>query len=66
MKKGLKKQRDRVIPAFATEAEEADWWCKNRNRHGTELCAAVKNGQATVLTEQKLRERIAANTPSSK
>ena len=60
MKKDLKKQSVRIIPAFATEAEEADWWYKNRNRHGKQLRAAVKSGQATPLTKQKLRERIAA------
>ena len=66
MKKNIKRQRDRVIPAFATEAEEADWWYKNRNRHGKELLTAVKSGQATILKKQKLRERIAAakTTPS--
>ena len=29
MKKQLEKQPKRVIPAFATEAEEAEWWYKN-------------------------------------
>ena len=55
------KQRKRVIPAFATEAEEADWWYKNRNKDGRELRAAIKTGHATLLTKQKLRERIAAS-----
>ena len=61
MKKQLEKQPKRVIPAFATEAEEAEWWYKNRNLHGKQLLAAVKNGEAQVLTKEKLRERIAAS-----
>jgi hypothetical protein len=51
----------RVMPAFATEAEEAEWWYKNRNQHGKELVAAMKSGEAQVLTKAKLLERIAAS-----
>jgi len=51
---------NRVIPAFATGTEEAEWWYKNRNIHGKQLLAAVKNGEAVVLTKEKLRERITA------
>jgi predicted DNA binding CopG/RHH family protein len=61
MKKQLEKQTKRVIPAFATEAEEAEWWYKNRNLHGKQLLAAAKNGEAQVLTKEKLRERRAAS-----
>jgi len=61
MKKQLEEQPKRVVPAFATEAEEAEWWYKNRSRHGKQLLAAVKNGEAHVLTKEKLRERIAAS-----
>ncbi len=60
MKKRTKKQPERAIPAFATEAEEAAWWYKNREKHGNQLAAAVKRGEAQVLTNDKLRERIAA------
>ena len=62
----MEKQPKRVVPAFATEAEEADWWYKNRNQHGKQLLAAVKGGEARVLTNEKLLERIAASrkTPS--
>jgi predicted DNA binding CopG/RHH family protein len=55
----MKKQR--VIPAFATEVEEAEWWYKNRHIHGKQLLAAVKNGEDRVLTREKLQERIAAS-----
>jgi predicted DNA binding CopG/RHH family protein len=61
MKKLTKEQPKRVIPAFATEAEEAEWWYKQRNIHGKQLLAAVKNGDAQMLTKEKLRERIAAS-----
>ena len=61
MKKHLEKQPKPIIPALATEAEEAEWWYKNRNVHGKQLLAAVKSGEAQVLTKEKLRERIAAS-----
>ena len=61
MKKQLEKQPKRVIPAFATEAEEAEWWYRNRDLHGKTLLAAVKSGEAQVLTNAKLVERIAAS-----
>ncbi len=63
MKKLMEKklQPKRVVPAFATEAEEADWWYQNRDTHGKQLLSAVKSGEAQVLTKEKLRERIAAS-----
>lgn len=61
MKKQNAKQPERVVPAFASEAEEADWWFKNRNIHGEQMLEAVKSGEAQVLTNEKLRERIAAS-----
>lgn len=61
MKKQLEAPPKRVILAFATEAEEAEWWYKNRNKHGKQLLAAVKSGEAQVLTKEKLRNRIAAS-----
>jgi hypothetical protein len=50
-----------VIPAFASEAEEAEWWYTNREAHGEQMLAAVRCGEAQVLTNEKLRERIAAS-----
>ena len=61
MKTRMEGQPKRVIPAFATEAEEAEWWYRNRNIHGKQMFAAVKSGEARVLTKEKLRERIAAS-----
>lgn len=57
----MKKQPKRVIPAFATAADEAEWWYKNRNVHGKEFLAAVKSGEAQVLTKEKLQQRIVAS-----
>jgi predicted DNA binding CopG/RHH family protein len=54
-------KKKRIIPEFATAAEEAAWWYKNRSVHGTQLLAAVKSGEAQVLTKEKLLDRIAAS-----
>lgn len=61
MKKQSEKQPVRVKPTFANEAEEAEWWFKNRNTHGKQMLAAVTDGEASVLTKEKLQERIAAS-----
>lgn len=57
----MKKQSKRVVPAFATEAEEAEWWFKNRNVHDKQFLEAVKSGEAQVLTKERLLKRIAAS-----
>jgi len=57
----MNKQKERSVPAFATEAEEAQWWYKNRNVHGKQLLAAVRAGEARILTKDELRRRIAAS-----
>jgi predicted DNA binding CopG/RHH family protein len=57
----MKKQTKRIVPVFPTEAEEADWWYKNRKIHDKELLAAVKSGEAQILTKEKLLARIAAS-----
>ena len=61
MKKNLVKTSERLVPTFASEAEEADWWYRNRETHGKHLGAAVKSGEAQVLTKELLRDRIAAS-----
>jgi hypothetical protein len=50
-----------VVPKFATEAEEADWWYQNRERHGKIMRAAIKSGEAQILTKEKLLARIEAS-----
>jgi predicted DNA binding CopG/RHH family protein len=57
----MKKQSKRAVPAFASEAEEAAWWYQNRKSHDKEFAAAVENGEAQVLTRDRLRKRIEAS-----
>jgi len=59
--KTMKKPSKRAVPAFASEAEEAAWCSENRKSHDREFAAAVENGEAQVLTREKLRERIEAS-----
>ena len=54
-------EKKRSVPTFASEAEEAAWWYKNRDAHGAQLRAAVNSGEAQSLTKQTLLERIAAS-----
>jgi len=49
------------VPRFKSESEEADWWYQNREVHGKELLAAVRSGEAQILTKEKLLARIAAS-----
>jgi len=57
----MKKQTNRIVPAFATEAEEADWWYKNRHVHDKQLLEAVRSGEAKILTKEELLRRIEAS-----
>jgi len=57
----MKKQTKRIVPAFATEAEEADWWYKNRRVLDKEFLAAARSGEAQILTRERLLARIAAS-----
>ncbi len=61
MKKQIAKQPRRIAPPFATEAEEAQWWFDNRKKHGQQMLAAAKSGEAQTLTKEKLQERITAS-----
>ena len=65
MKKRTKKPtaaRSRTtVPKFATEAEEADWWYKSRRTHSQEFLEASRNGEAQVLTKEKMLARIEAS-----
>ncbi len=57
----MKIPNHRIVPKFATEAEEADWWFQNREVHGKMMLAAVKSGEAQILTREKLLARIEAS-----
>jgi len=50
-----------VVPKFKNEAEEAAWWYANREFHGKQMLAAVRSGDAQVMTKDKLLARIAAS-----
>ena len=51
----------RIVPRFATESEEAEWWYQNRDIHDQQLAEAVRNGEAQILTKEKLLARIEAS-----
>ena len=57
----MSKQKKRIAPALAPEAEEAAWWYKNRNLHGRQLLAAVRARAARILSKDELRRRIEAS-----
>jgi predicted DNA binding CopG/RHH family protein len=50
-----------VVPKFATEVEEAEYWHRNRQLHAKQFLAAARNGKAKTLTKAKLLERIEAS-----
>jgi predicted DNA binding CopG/RHH family protein len=57
----MNKPKKPLVPPFATEGEEAEWWYKNRDLHGEQTLAASKKGKLQRLTKDKLLERIAAS-----
>jgi hypothetical protein len=50
----------RVIPTFANEAEEADWWYAKREKIADDVVEASAAGEVKILTKEKLSERLAA------
>ena len=54
-------KQKRTIPAFESEAEEADWWFRNRKRLDQDLPQAAKQGQLKRLDQAELRRRLAAS-----
>lgn len=53
-----------VVPKFATEAEEAQWWYDNREQHAEEFAQAIKEGR-TNRTADLMQARIEAATAKS-
>jgi len=49
-----------VVPRFATEAEEADWWFDNRHKIAKEFAVAIKEGRVGRGTVAKR-----GNTPTT-
>ena len=54
-------KQKRVIPTFRSEAEEAEWWHKNRGRLDKDLADAAKKGALKPLDEVTLKARLAAS-----
>jgi predicted DNA binding CopG/RHH family protein len=50
----------RVVPKFATEAEEAEWWDQNRDMVSRDFREAGLKGEVKKLTVELLRERLAS------
>jgi hypothetical protein len=57
-------EKPRVVPRFSSEAEEAEWWNRNRDMISRDLKAAAKAGDLKVLTGERLRERLQARPNS--
>jgi predicted DNA binding CopG/RHH family protein len=51
----------RVIPAFKSEAKEADWWYKNRARLDKDLVDAAKKGTLKRLDQATVKARLAVS-----
>ena len=51
----------RKIPAFKSEAEEADWWYKNRAQLDKDFFEAAKTGKLRRLDSKTLKGRLQAS-----
>ena len=54
-------KQKRAIPAFKSEAAEAEWWYKNRARLDKDFIAAAKKGELKRLDKATLKTRLAAS-----
>ena len=61
MKQAKKK---RIIPAFPAEAQEADWWYKNRKTLDKDFAETARNGELKVLDRKALLSRVARSRGS--
>ena len=61
MKSGKKK---RIVPAFPTEAQEANWWYKNRKKLDKELIGAARSGELKTLDRKTLLARVTRSKAS--
>ncbi len=50
----------RIIPKFASEAEEADWWYDHREEIAADMLAAVREGRNGIGTLGRARLRAEA------
>ena len=53
-------KKKRLIPTFATETEEADWWYANREKIADDVVTASDAGEVRILTKEKLSDRLRA------
>jgi len=56
--------KKRTVPAFSTEAQEADWWYRNRKRLDQALIAAARAGELKTLDRKTLLARAARSQAS--
>ena len=54
-------KQKRVIPAFKSETEEAEWWYNHRARLDKDLLGAAKKGELKRLDRATLKGRLAAS-----
>ena len=54
-------KKKQTIPAFKSEAEEAEWWYNNRARLDKDFVAAAKKGKLKRLDQTTLKARLAAS-----
>ena len=54
-------KQKRVIPAFESEAKEAEWWRKNRTTLDRDLTEAAKKGELKRLSQATLKARLASS-----
>jgi predicted DNA binding CopG/RHH family protein len=50
--------KKRVVPKFASEAEEAAWWDSNRTMISRDLRTSANAGELKVLTKERLHDRL--------
>ena len=51
-----------ILPKFATETEEANWWYDNREALDDEFLQAVKEGRVSRRTEPHARVAVPTTT----
>ena len=54
-------KQKRMIPAFESEAKEAEWWRKNRPTLDRDLTEAAKKGELKRLTQATLKVQLASS-----
>jgi len=54
----------RIIPTFATEAEEADWWFDNQDELAKDFEQAFAEGRLRRRTEPRVSTELSNGTKS--